>query len=317
MTHRFYDYTEEFLHRTRKNNQSAQILDDRRRVLNKLEDYLKEENISIHLTNSHEFVSKIRDFFEDTDISLTGTYVSAIIAYLEFLSIENIEEENKVDSCVILLRKKLKPESERVNEIQRVEAGLLKDNQKIELLDNCETLEEELIVRILLDTGIKASELHTLKPRDLKKGDSLNPGYLRIRRHKASKGDIEPHGENFKEDEREVAIRLETLRKIEKHIQENLSEDDEFLLWGHPDYPKTRRHFNKVISKCGFSEEKKDSLSLEPFRSNAMVSMIQKGYSRRNIKEYMGKTSLLTSKTMEKYSNSREKSPLALHENLY
>lgn len=317
MTQRIFEHIDDFLERTKENNISSQTFSDRERVLRELEKYLENENISIHLSETYEAVSKIKAFFDEADISLTGAYVSALTSYFEFLSDENLQEENEIDSCIILLRKQLKPKSETVDEIQKVEKGKLSQAQKLEILDSCDTLEENLIIRILLDTGMKAGELHTLKKKDLKTGDSLNPAYFKIARHKASKGDIKPHDENSKQNPRKVALRLETLRIIQKHIDENLQEEEEFLLWGYPDYQKTRRHFNKVISKSDISKKKKEDLSLEPFRANAMVELIEKGYSRRNIKEYMGKTSLLTSEVMTKYSNPREESPLAINRNLF
>lgn len=315
MAKEIYEFKEEFLEYTKNEGKSQQVYDDRRGVLEALESFLKEEKISLNFDNPHEILWKLEKFFnKNPKRGATPTNIEALVSFFKFLKNRGRYSEHQLDSAIQQIRNQIKEDVEKHDEIEKVETGIVTEREKESLLKNSKDLRQELIVRILLDTGLKAGELGSLKVKDIKFGEnSMNSATIEVNRYLPSKGSVK----ELEEDDRRkrlVAVRSETRTKLRRYIEKEDKREEDYLLWPKADYQNIRYNFEKIVDRSIIDR----NLTLEPFRYNILVELIRKGFSRRYIKNYLGEINYLSPKVMENYSpTSRSPEPIASNRKIF
>lgn len=321
-------FIDDFIEHSKSEDIKEKTKRNRKQVLEKLKEHLKEEKEDIYLHNSIKVRNKIERFFETNNSrSAIPPNVHAITAFFEYLKEEEDYDSSDVENCIKEVLKLKRADYEDYDAVENVKEGLLSYDERESLLRACrnserEPLKKEVMLRLILEAGLSRSELLTLKPEDIDDESKVNPAVITVSSEwSQTKGEevpkYNPEKEEDDDDEtRNVAVKLDTRTRINELIDQENREEKDYLLWENPNYRKPKRRLEEVFEAA--EEFNRSDLSFKDLQRNVIADLVAKEVPQHKVQDYFGSKSAVTSEVVKKFSlENPSESPLAYNRRIF
>lgn len=300
----FPNYAPSYRNHIEQSDLASNTVEKRKICVNEFIEYSQENNVSIETKDFYESVDKIRDFFEQEEVNIHGTKVSAIRDFLEFIGTqEDSRTEDQLDDIKEKVSlAKLKGKNQDIGKLdkKKIENKLLKD-EEIEAAKEAGSEKAELLIDLMLDTAARPGEIIAMTPEDV---DFDNGSFHINSTWSDAKGFVQkkPKHDSF----RRVKISSSTLESLKQYIEENNIDSGEqvFTSYRQHVYRPIKEAFTHAQVRVD-SEGGKSNVTPHWLRHNSCTRLIQKGNSKEKVQKYMGHSSIQITEVYEHFDDSQ------------
>jgi integrase len=300
----FPNYAPDYRNSLEESDLASNTVEKRKICVNEFIEYCEENDTKIDTKDFYGSVDTVRGFFEQEEINVHGTKVSAIRDFLEFIGTqEDSRTEDQLDDIkekVSLAKLKGKNQDIGKMDKKKIENKLLED-EEIQAAKNAGSEKASLLIDLMLDTAARPGEVVGLTPEDV----DFDIGSFHVNgTWSDAKGEVQM---NPKHDSyRRVKISQDTLELLEEYIE------DKGIEKGEKVFPTYRGHVYNPIKKAFTQAQvrvndggKKTSVTPHWLRHNACTRLIQNGNSKEKVQEYMGHSSVQITEVYEHFDDSQ------------
>ena len=300
---RFSDYAPGYRQHLDQGNLASNTVEKRKLCLNQFIEYCQQNNTAINTDNFYESVDEIREYFEQDEVTVHGTGVSAIRDFLEYIGTqEDSRTEDQIDDIKekISLAKLGKNQDIGKLDKKELENKLLED-EEIKAAKQEAGTKGELVIDLMLDTAARPGEIVAMTPEDV---DFDNGSFHINATYSDAKGFIQknPKHDSF----RRVKISDESLNRLEEYIKENQVGNDEYVFGAYRQdvYRPIKQAFTHAQVRVD-NDSGKTNVTPHWLRHNACTRLIQNGNSKEKVQEYMGHSSIQITEVYEHFDDSQ------------
>jgi len=270
-------------------------------VENFIEDY-EDEKLVLDTEEFYDSVDQLREYFEQDDVKVYGTRVSAIRDFIDFVKTEvDSRTEDQLDDIKEKIKlSNLSNKDESVGRLEKddIDDKLLSD-EEIKAAKQEGDEKTELLIDFMMDTACRPGEAVAMRPEDI--DFDKNSFYI----HQTwSDADQEfkdaPKHDSF----RRVKVSEQVLNRLKQVI------DDECIGESERVWPSYRSDVYNPLKKAFTKAEVKmqdGSTNFTPhyLRHNACTRLIQNGNRKEKVQEYMGHKSVQITEVYEHFDDSQ------------
>ncbi|NUB91133.1 site-specific integrase [Haloterrigena sp. SYSU A121-1] len=242
---RLNDYRDDYIER-RKQKQSETTAEQKALTVRHLTDYLDDEQETIDTTEPYEALDAIRDFFDSGRITVSGTRLSHIRDFLEYIA--SHLDSTRAQDQLLDIRDKVEKDRwpKEAFESDETEPEFIRTD---DIRRACQLASDRGVraIRFLFETGCRLGEMRAVTVNDIDFDHPEVGAAVSITKKKTEKNTIEPP--KTQAGYRTVELTPKTADLLQNHIKENnLAADDEVF----PMSPNTyRNHVEAGFTKAG------------------------------------------------------------------
>lgn len=271
---------------------------------------MKIESIT-DITNSIFYDDFLGRYLNDSSNSLKVTSKSAIKQLFDFIELHNIfhddnspyifnvTKDSKGDTVVLKRLKKIKPVPVWLNENELITLNqwLLKYKGYKKKTYDFDKARNILVMKLLIYSGITASELVNLKPEDVKEVEAYRKKYI----------ELNIVGSN--NEDRTIPIpRGKIIRYLNAYMDVRENKESDYLFYGalkKDEQMKTQFVLDAVKEYIKESGVVKNKITVEMFRNTHAILLGNLGAEALYVKERMGYKTLIATKEILKNCNKK------------
>lgn len=295
----FVEYAPDYRQHLDDSTLKSNTVEKRKSGLNEFIEYCEENKLIIDTDEFYDSVDDIRAFFEDPEVNVHGTKVSAIRDFLNYIGtqVDSRTEDQIDDIREKVSMAKLQGNNQDIGRMDKeeIESKLLSDEQ-IEAAKKQGTDKAALVIDLLLDTACRPGELAAMKPEDV----DFDKGSFHVNETWSdAKGFVQkgPKHDSF----RKVKINDEALEKLEDYIEKKDVGEEEYVFRYRSDiYRPVKDAYTTAQVKV---ENGTTSVVPHDHRHNACTRLIQNGNPKEKVQEYLGHGSIKITEHYEHFSD--------------
>jgi len=300
----FPNYAPDYRNSLEESDLASNTVEKRKICVNEFIEYCEENDAKIDTKDFYGSVDTVRGFFEQEEINVHGTKVSAIRDFLEFIGTqEDSRTEDQLDDIkekVSLAKLKGKNQDIGKMDKKKIENKLLED-EEIQAAKNAGSEKASLLIDLMLDTAARPGEIVALTPEDV---DFDNGSFHVNGTWSDAKGFVQmnPKHDSF----RRVKVSGSTLESLKQYVEDNNIGDSEQVFGSYRQdvYRPIKEAFTHAQVRVD-SDSAKTNVTPHWLRHNACTRLIQNGNSKEKVQEYMGHSSIQITEVYEHFDDSQ------------
>jgi integrase len=300
---KFSDYAPGYRNHLDEGDLASNTIEKRKICLNEFIEYCQENNTVIQTKDFYESVDEIREYFEQKEVTVHGTKVSAIRDFFDYIGTQvDARTEDQIDDIKEKISLSKLGQNQDIGKLDKKELeNKLLEDEEIKAAKEEAGTKGELVIDLMLDTAARPGEIVALTPEDV---DFDNGSFHINGTWSDAKGFVQknPKHDSF----RRVKVSDPTLDKLKQYIEENEVGEREHVFGSYRQdvYRPIKEAFTHAQVRVD-NESGKTNVTPHWLRHNACTRLIQNGNSKEKVQEYMGHSSIQITEVYEHFDDSQ------------
>jgi integrase len=269
-------------------------------VENFIEDH-EDKKLVLDTEEFYDSVDQLREYFEQDDVKVYGTRVSAIRDFIDFVKTQvDSRTEDQLDDIKEKIKlSNLSNKDESVGRLEKedIDDKLLSD-EEIEAAKECASDKTCLIIDLMLDTAARPGEIVAMCPEDV---DFDNGSFYINSTWSDAEGRVvdSPKHDSY----RRVKISDGVLERLREYVDDcGIGESEQvFASYRSDVYNPLKKAFTEADVKV---VDGSTTFTPHHLRHNACTRLIQNGNRKEKVQEYMGHKSVQITEVYEHFDDS-------------